>query len=32
MKELIGKTVETVRYVDPWGDGLRITTRRGNDV
>ena len=29
MKELIGKTVETVRYVDPWGNGLVITFTDG---
>ncbi len=29
MKELVGKTVETVRYVDPWGEGLRIAFTDG---
>lgn len=32
MKELIGKTVATVSYIDPWGEGLRITFTDGTTM
>jgi hypothetical protein len=32
MKELIGKTVASVSYIDPWGEGLRITFTDGTQV
>lgn len=32
MKELIGKTVATASYVDPWGKGLVITFTDGTTL
>jgi len=32
MKELIGKTVASATYIDPWGEGLVITFTDGTKV
>lgn len=32
MKDLIGKTVASVAYVDPWSKGLRITFTDGTTL
>lgn len=32
MKELIGKTIAGANYVDPWGEGLRITFTDGTTL
>jgi hypothetical protein len=32
MKAIIGKTIATVQYVDPWGEGLFITFTDGTSL
>ena len=32
MKELVGKTIATANYVDPWGEGLVITFTDGTKL
>jgi len=32
MKNLVGKTVDTVQYIDPWDNGLRIMFTDGTTL
>ena len=32
MKKLVGKTVDTVQYIDPWDNGLRIMFTDGTTL
>lgn len=32
MKDLVGKTIASINYVDPWGEGLRITFTDGTTL